>query len=148
MSKASIHIKALSREASGRFDYFQCKKHRRFLQKHREDPFRGVQTWIEQMIKVLQYDFRYFQNYIGDMLSIFYETAYALLEADIANVVSETMPADTMKNNLQAAMHRYVQSKRATSAIEAASIPRAFFRRPWFVKASKDLASGFFQAGG
>lgn len=106
-----------------------------------------MQKVVNQIIKILKYDYKFFAEYIGEMMSIFYETAYALLNADVANVLGDKLSLDTIGERVQAALSRYNMYREALGELSNTSIPRRMFREPWFKKAGVELAYGFFESG-
>lgn len=125
----------------------QCGKNERFIKAFTKDPMARVQKIVTQMVKVLKYDFKFFSEYVGEMISIFYETAYSMLNADVANVIEDKLFPHTMGAQINAAMARHRMHREAVGEIATTSMPRKFFREPWFRKAGVDLANGFFEAG-
>ncbi|CDJ38129.1 hypothetical protein, conserved [Eimeria tenella] len=134
-------------EAKRRLDS-ACRKNRRFVVSFRADPMRYVQSLVNQTVKILKYDFKFFQSYIGEMMSIFYDTAYLLLNADVANVLNEKLPLDSVGEQVQAAIGRFQMHREAALEASKTSLPRKMFREPWLVKSARDLAHGFFESAG
>lgn len=99
------------------------------------------------MVKVLKYDYRYFAHYVGEMISVFYETAQSLLNADVGNVLNEKLSPDALGERLQAALLKHQMHREAAVEVSKGSIPRKFFRLPWFTTAGTFLANGFFESG-
>ena len=125
----------------------QCQKHKTFVVSYRLNPLSHVERVVNQVVKILKYDYKFFQHYVGEMMSIFYETAHAQLSADVANVLDEKMSLDTVDQRIQAAMAKFHVYREAASEITKSSIPRKMFREPWLVKAGTALAHGFFESG-
>lgn len=129
------------------FMYAQCRRHRKFVQSFRRDPLKHIQTVVGQMVKILEYDYKFFKSYVGEVMSIFYETAYVLLNADITNVLSEKLPLESAGDQIQAAMANFQRYREAAAEAGKTSLPRKMFREPWFVESGTSLAHGFFQSG-
>lgn len=125
----------------------QCRKHKKFLAAYSRDPLGRVQVVVNQMVKILKYDYKFFARYVGEMMAIFYETSYVLLNADVANVVDEKLGFDTMADQINAALAKFAKHREAASELAKSSLPRKMFREPWFRKAGMQLAHGFFESG-
>ncbi|KAL8429312.1 hypothetical protein ACSSS7_006677 [Eimeria intestinalis] len=123
-----------------------CKKNKNFLQSYRRKPERHVKQLVAQMVKILKYDYRFFAHYIGDMLSIFYEAAHALLNADVANVINEKVGADTLGEQIGKALMRSHKYHEVSMELGKSSIPRRMFREPWLRGAARRMAHGFFHS--
>ncbi|KAL8428125.1 hypothetical protein Efla_005828 [Eimeria flavescens] len=126
----------------------QCRIHKGFLQSYKKDPAPHVQKLVGQIIKVLKYDYKYFKRYVGEMLAIFYETAYVVLNADVANVLKEKLSADTLGDQISTAMARQQLYHEASADLHKSILARKFFREPWFRQSGEKLAHGFFHTAG
>ncbi|KAL8446784.1 hypothetical protein Emag_004545 [Eimeria magna] len=98
------------------------------------------------MVKILKHDYKFFAYYIGEMLAIFYEAAHALLNADVANALNEKVAANTLGDQIGAALLRSHRYQEASAQLGKSSIPRRMFRDPWFKAAARDMAHGFFHS--
>lgn len=125
-----------------------CNKNSKFLSSFPSSQLQFTQRLIAQMVRVLRFSYRYFKTYIADILSIFYETAKAMLEADVANVVESGVPQSSPGEAIAVAQsNAAVRRATAQSNLDDSSLPRKIFRRPRFAKESEKLAYGFFESG-
>ncbi|OEH77292.1 rhoptry neck protein [Cyclospora cayetanensis] len=124
-----------------------CQKYKKFVSSFSRNRLSHVERFVIQTIKVLKYDYKFFQRYIGEMMSIFYEMAYGLLNADVANVLSDKMSLDTMRERIHTALAKFQVYREVSSEIQSSSLPRTLFREPWFTRSARDLAHGFFESG-
>ncbi|CDJ48117.1 hypothetical protein, conserved [Eimeria brunetti] len=107
-------------EARTRLDA-ACRKYRKFVTSYRKDPVKHVESVAKQVVKVLKYDYKFFQSYVGEMMSVFYDTAYVLLNADVANVLNEKLPLESAGDQIQTAMAAF-QRYREAAAESAAGL--------------------------
>ncbi|XP_026192334.1 uncharacterized protein LOC34622828 [Cyclospora cayetanensis] len=136
----------LSASCYNSFHFFvQCQKYKKFVSSFSRNRLSHVERFVIQTIKVLKYDYKFFQRYIGEMMSIFYEMAYGLLNADVANVLSDKMSLDTMRERIHTALAKFQVYREVSSEIQSSSLPRTLFREPWFTRSARDLAHGFFE---
>ena len=82
----------------------QCRKNKKFIRSYKRNFLELLQTFISQMVKILKYDYTFFAAYVGEMTSIFYETAQTLLNADVANILNNKLPPETLGERMQAAI--------------------------------------------
>ncbi|CDJ47884.1 hypothetical protein EBH_0018220 [Eimeria brunetti] len=125
-----------------------CRRNRRFVEKYEKEHYGYTKRVIVQMVGVLQYYFKYFKPYISDILSIFYESAIAMLETkvnDAAVAEGSNSPADEM---VAAEARHAARRSAAQSATEESQLPRKLFRAPKFADEATKLANGFFTATG
>ena len=124
----------------------QCRKYKKFVTSFREEPLKHVHSVVIQAVKILKYDYKFFQSYVGEMMSIFYDSAFVLLNADVANVLSEKLPLESMGDRIQAAMASFQRYREAAAESSKTALPRKMFREPWFIKSGRALAHGFFES--
>ncbi|KAL8275228.1 hypothetical protein Esti_000812 [Eimeria stiedai] len=123
-----------------------CEKNNNFLKSYRRKPENHVRQLVLQMVKILKYDYKFFAHYIGEMLSIFYEAAHALLNADVANVIDEKLAADTLGAQIGEAVLQAHKYQEVSMELGKSAIPRRMFRDPWLKIAARNLAYGFFHS--
>lgn len=125
-----------------------CKKNARFVSTYHSRELYYVQNVIQQMVRILQFYFKYFKLYISEILSIFYETALAMLETKINDSIGAAEGINSPAEDMAAAEARFAARKSASqSALEDGQLPRKLFRATRFAEESQRLASGFFEAG-
>ncbi|OEH77475.1 hypothetical protein cyc_02950 [Cyclospora cayetanensis] len=126
-----------------------CRKNSGFVAGYTTRKLYYVKRVIGHMVRVLQYYFKYFKSYIADILSIFYETALAMLETKINDSLGTPEGVTTQAEEMAAAEARHAARKSAAqSAIEDSQLPRKIFRAMKFAKESQNLAHGFYKAAG
>ncbi|KAL8441612.1 hypothetical protein Emag_007013 [Eimeria magna] len=126
-----------------------CKKNAKFVASFKSRKLFFVQRLVQQMVRLLQYYFKYFKGYISDLLAIFYETALAMLDTKINESISAAEGVNSPVEEMAAAEARSSARRHAAqSAIEDRHLPRKLFRATKFADESQKLATGFFEAEG
>ncbi|KAL8435471.1 hypothetical protein ACSSS7_002478 [Eimeria intestinalis] len=126
-----------------------CKKNTRFVAEYNAKKMFFVQRLIQQMVRLLQYYFKYFKGYISDLLAIFYETALAMLDTKINESITAAEGVNSPAEEMAAAEVRSAARRSAAqSAIEERHLPRKLYRATKFADESQKLATGFFEAAG
>ncbi|KAL8454435.1 hypothetical protein Emed_000156 [Eimeria media] len=126
-----------------------CKKNTKFVATYNAKKLFFVQRLVQQMVRLLQYYFKYFKSYISDLLAIFYETALAMLDTKINESISSAEGVNSPAEEMAAAEARSSARRNAAqSAIEDRHLPRKLYRATKFGDESQKLATGFFEAEG
>ncbi|CDJ57471.1 hypothetical protein, conserved [Eimeria maxima] len=126
-----------------------CRKNRRFVETYEKDHLEYTKRVIVQMVRVLQYYFKYFKSYIADILSIFYESAIAMLEAKINDSLGAAEGSNSPADEMVASEARHAARKSAAqSATDESTLPRKLFRAPKFAEEATNLANGLYEAAG
>ncbi|CDI87730.1 hypothetical protein, conserved [Eimeria praecox] len=126
-----------------------CRKNRRFVETYEKKQYYYIKRVIIQMVTVLQYYFKYFRSYISDILSIFYESAVAMLETKVTESVGAAEGSNSPADEMVASEARHAARRSAAqSATEESQLPRKLFRAPKFAEEATKLAKGFFAGTG
>ncbi|KAL8269663.1 hypothetical protein Esti_006418 [Eimeria stiedai] len=126
-----------------------CRKNTKFVVSYNARKMFFVQRLVQQMVRLLQYYFKYFKGYISEQLAIFYETALAMLDTKINESISAAEGVNSPAEEMAAAEARSsARRSAAQSAIEDRHLPRKLYRATKFADESQQLATGFFQAAG
>lgn len=124
-----------------------CRRNKRFVRTYNNNHYEYTKRIISQMVRVLQYYFKYFKSYIADILSIFYESAIAMLETKLNEtgaIEGSNSPADEM---LASEARQAARRNAAQSATDESQLPRKLFRVPKFAQEATRLANGLYSAG-
>lgn len=124
-----------------------CTNNRRFVQNFKEKQAEYTQRVVLQMVRLLQYHFKYFKTYISDILSIFYESSVAMLETKINDSLGGAEGANSPADEVVAAEARHAARRSAAqAATEDSHLPRKLFRATKFASEAEKLAYGLFTA--
>lgn len=124
-----------------------CRNNRRFVQNFKEKQAEYTQRVVLQMVRLLQYHFKYFKTYISDILSIFYESSVAMLETKINDSLGGVEGANSPADEVVAAEARHAARRSAAqAATEDSHLPRKLFRATKFASEAEKLAYGLFHA--
>ncbi|KFH13566.1 rhoptry neck protein RON3 [Toxoplasma gondii VAND] len=120
-----------------------CDKNKSYLAIIEKD-FIGLATnFLNHMVKCLKMDFKYFEGYLANIMSIFYEMTFATLESDIVSAINANQGRAPHMLELEAILKRRQQ---ANNPPKEAEMPRTMFRKPWMRAAIRKLAHGYFSS--
>ena len=124
-----------------------CKRNNRFVATYEKAHYEYTKRVIFQMIRVLKYFFKYFKSYIADILSIFYESALAMLETKLNETVGAAEGSNSPADEMVASEARQAARRNAAqAATEESQLPRKLFRAPKFAEEATRLANGLYAA--
>ncbi|PFH33726.1 rhoptry neck protein RON3 [Besnoitia besnoiti] len=120
-----------------------CEKNRGYLAELERNHVGMTENFVAHMVKTLKMDFKYFEGYLSNIMSMFYEYTFSILESDIVSAINANQGRVSYQVELEAVLRRRQQ---ATPPPRDADMPRAMFRKPWMKVAVRELAHGFFHA--
>lgn len=120
-----------------------CDRNKSYLTVIEQDFFGLASNFLNHMVKCLKMDLKYFEGYLANIMSIFYEMTFATLESDIVSAINATHGRAPHQLELEAILRRRHQ---ASNPPREAEMPRTMFRKPWMRLAIRKLAHGYFSS--